>query len=251
MDMYETRQNMEKVSRRIEGGGVSRVRQRKHTDVMQRAHDLICKTKIDYIHKGEINSVNGEGENDKTDAKSVLQIIGAHPQTHWISLKPKVTNEPGKCAEPHSLANALSHMQIIDRITNIEQEPATFINEHWTENPNFILDHLSKNTQNRIFQEVAKWGYRIKESSGMSKDDYWVSHYSQLKRKIEDENFCTEVNNMRYRCFAAKYKKGDTYPPCETCKQWVSNLSNCVKVHHPIELAIRRSRSLSIIDKHT
>lgn len=51
---------------------------------MQRAHDLTCKTKIDYIHKGEIKSSEGDGENDIADANSVLQIIRAHPQTHWI-----------------------------------------------------------------------------------------------------------------------------------------------------------------------
>ena len=80
--MYEARQCKEKVSRRIDatGGGTS---QKKHINydwqsilnVMQRAHDLTCKTKIDYIHKGEIKSSEGDGENDIADANSVLQIL--------------------------------------------------------------------------------------------------------------------------------------------------------------------------------
>ena len=206
--MYEARQCKEKVSRRIDatGGGTS---QKKHINydwqsilnVMQRAHDLTCKTKIDYIHKGEIKSSEGDGENDIADANSVLQIIRAHPQTHWISLQPQVgKNIPGKCAEPHSLANALKiAIQPTDKIIKVTQYPAKFKNDYYRK--------YVKIPQDEFKDLKKKYKYGTKK--------FW--------NKMDKKRLEHAINNG-YRTFAPKYIKGEQYPLCPTCEQWVPKL---------------------------
>lgn len=224
--MYETRQNKEKVSRRIDGGG--RVRQKKSMNVMQKAHDLTCKTKIDYRHNGEIKYANGEGENDITTARSVLRIIAAHPQTYWISLQPQVTNEPGKCAEPHSLADALSDINKDDKIIKVEQGPAIFKNEHISRVrlPQEEFDSLKKERNTCYWNEIKKRkhgkerNYRIPQNEldelwKKCNDKFWYIVKSRKKSYGEEHG---------YRTFCPGLNKGDKLLPCDTCKQWVPDL---------------------------
>lgn len=127
--------------------------------LIQRKPGLLgCTTTIEYNDGGLKSTGPVFGENDVSKKTTVLQTIGSHRQTKWIAAYPKKGsgNEPGVCAEPNSLAEALLKVKN-SPITCINQTPARFIHE--------------------------------KTLRGHS------------------------------------YSKGDIYPPCETCEQWVPKLS--------------------------
>ena len=177
-----------------------------HNSLIQRAFDLSCKTEIDYIHEGSQLHSTGIGMNNPADRQDVLNIIGQHPQTNWISRVNAAANSnaPGQCAEPHSLANALKPIHSKDKITKVSQDPAIFIKEYYDYHQFRINDT---------------------EFCGLMRD---YENYKILPRdfwEVVNARKRMYARNAGKRTFAPNKKKGDTYPPCATCNKWVPSLS--------------------------
>lgn len=173
-----------------------------HNFLIQRAYDLSCKTEIDYIHKGNKKHSTGIGMNNSADKQDVLITIGKHSQTNWISKLNAVANSnaPGQCAEPHSLAKALEPVHPTDKIMKVTQGPAIFIKDYY--------DYHLFRINNTEFNALKK--------------DY-PEHNSFMKELNKRKRMY--ARNAGKRTFAPDKKKGETYPPCVTCQQWVPFLS--------------------------
>jgi len=222
MDMYEARQNKEKVSRRIDSAD-GRARQRVKIDnkrilrvqlmpsctTLQAKKDLTCHTTILYVNKGiGIFSASADGMNDPDDCKVVVNKIKNHPQTKDLKVDQRAdhSNQPKQCAEPHSLANALEKLEETDKIIEITQGPARFIKDFYDYGEKERLD------DQEFKQLQAKFGYKNHQ--------FWneVNKRKKLQARKRGE-----------RVFAKNKKIDDTYPPCDTCKQWLPQLSDIGK----------------------
>lgn len=178
----------------------------RHNLLIQRAFDLSCITEIDYIHEGKQQHSQGEGKNNPVDKQDVLKKIEQHPQTNWISRLNAAANgnAPGQCAEPHSLASALERVNPTDKITKVSQGPAIFIKEYY--------DYHHFKINDTEFYKLK----RDYERRNISPRYFW-ERVDARKRMY--------ARNAGKRTFAPYKKKGDTYLPCATCKQWVPKLS--------------------------
>lgn len=207
--MYEARQNKEKVSRRIDSAD-GRARQRVKIDnkrilrvqlmpsctTLQAKKDLTCHTTILYVNKGTgIFSASADGMNDPDDCVVVVNRIKKHPQTKDLKVDQRAdnSNQPGQCAEPHSLANALEELEETDKIIEITQGPAIFTHDPCNEALQAQKDRRDGQIQKNKFK----------------------NKINKIKKKNTDGE---------HRTFALDKKKGDTYDPCATCQQWVPKL---------------------------
>lgn len=99
--------------------------------LFQRKPGLLgCYTTIGY-NDGEPKSTGSVfGQNDASKKETVLQTIGSHKQTAWIADCQKIGdgNDPGVCAEPNSLAVALSKVGD-NPITSINQTSSVFLHK--------------------------------------------------------------------------------------------------------------------------
>ena len=126
--------------------------------VQYKKNMLECTTEIKVL--GKQSTTKGTGKNNPDDRAAILSNIRGHKETAWIADIPKQKggNEPGTCAEPHSLSAALSKIRSDDKIENVVQSSTKFV--------------------------------------------------------------LTPDGNAKKN----GYKKGDIYPPCKTCEQWVPKL---------------------------
>lgn len=152
--MYEARQNKEKVSRRIDGGGMARqmarinsfVRNVKYQNPMSNAiqyylgrkrgeKTFACSCLAEVVFKdsdspqGTVKK-KGEGGNSgsegKTEDSKVLSIFNGWDLKNLETISEK-DNPPGRCAEPHAVADALEHSpehKNNSEILNITVSPA-------------------------------------------------------------------------------------------------------------------------------
>lgn len=220
--MYETRQNMEKVSRRIETGGggtrqrmkmnnkrILRVQLKPSIAILQTKNDLKCHTTILYVSNGNgIFSSSAYGMNDPDNRIEVVNKIKKYPQTKDLKvdqMAPK-SNRPGQCAEPHSLANALEQLKQTDKIIEITQGPAIVIKDYY--------DYRKKERLNRlVFND-------LKTEFGYNSYQFW--------REV-NERKKLQARNKGERVFGKDKNIGDAYPPCNTCKLWLPQLPDIGK----------------------
>ena len=90
---------------------------------------LECRTEITIFDGRQRSKVARTGRNNSFDKKDVLNTIRAHKETAWIAdiSKQSGGNEPGSCAEPHSLANTLNAIRQDDKIEDVVQSSTKFV----------------------------------------------------------------------------------------------------------------------------
>lgn len=69
---------------------------------------------------------------------------------------------------------------------------------------------------------------KINQSPAIFRNDYF--DYKKLQGRNNSEKR-KKAKEMGFRVFGENKKyRGDTYPACDTCKQWVGNLSYCLNI---------------------
>jgi len=162
---------------------------------VQKKDDLMCKATIKYDkYEDDSDESTGEGFNDGKSASVVLNTFADYGLIDLFNLRksPK-GNQPGVCAEPHAVANALRKRspEKTGTITKIEVPPAEF----------------TSNCKNRIANRVLN-NLPLNRVPG-------APSFARALLGGRDPVMGSQEDAERIRASTEKY------PPCATCEQWI------------------------------
>lgn len=134
--MYTTKQQKKSISRQID---TSKVNQRIridngriiqcHMGSRQGDSNFVCSCDSEITYKtngrnGSVKKSTGSGGNDGNTRSVVLSIFKNHGLVSLFAI-PQQDNEPGQCAEPHAVADALNKIPEMTKVLSIQVSQAT------------------------------------------------------------------------------------------------------------------------------
>ena len=150
--------------------------------------DLCCEAIISCSDGCSYRALN-KNDADRDEREKTKETFREHRLAKLADIK-KCTNEPGACAEPRAVAKALCHKKKTQGIKNIYVGEAEFTDQ----------------CRSRVSKMVA---------SGRDWSEPEVSFAKALLGRMPKKKSKEDADKI--------FNSKETYPPCQTCEQWIGN----------------------------